>query len=205
MGTLRPPTVRRSPPVPTCWILALAIVLWGTPLAAEESEPPADGMAQMIAALTPGTQHAYLATLSGTWKATFLVYSDPSQPPLQGTGILERTMILGGRVLQEEIKAQIMGLPYDALGHVGYDNVSGKYWASSFDTLSTGLTALEGSIDETTGKATFLGKTPIPQAQGLVPMRLELSNEGGKQITESYITLPGAGEVLMVKTVYERQ
>ncbi len=173
-----------------------------TPLAGEP-EPDAE-TAAMVKAMTPGSQHAFLAAQAGTWKATLVAGADPSAPTAQGTGTVERTMILGGRVLHEVITAELMGMPFEAVGHVGYDNVTGEYWTTSFDNFSTGLTVLTGTIDESTSTGTLVGETPMPMAGTMVPMRLVIYEEGGKQVMDSYVTMQGK-DVLLLRAVYERQ
>lgn len=200
-------------------ILTVAFCLFsaqlaGSPSPAQENPPQASAQAQAQAAqmaafmesLTPGPPHAYLATFTGTWKATFWSYSSPGAEPTVATGTLERTMVMGGRVLQETIDASFAGLPYQATGHIGFDNVTDTYWATSFDSLSTGLTVLKGVIDTSSGKATFKGLTPEPVQGRAVPMRLEIYWEGeGRQVTESYFGTSDGGEALVIKTLYERQ
>ncbi len=188
-----------------CIVLLLGLVSSFAMIPAQAEDADAE-MTAFIQSMTPGAEHAYLETLAGSWRATFWSWSDPEAEPAVGTGTLERKMVMGGRVLEETIDAQILGLPYKATGNIGYDNGTGTYWATSFDSLSTGLTVLRGQVEPSTGKATFIGETPEPSSGASVRMRLEIFFEqGGAQVTESYFTLPGKGEVLVVKTLYERQ
>ena len=56
-------------------------------------------------------------------------------------------MILGDRVMVEEVKSQMMGQPFTGHGMSGYDNVSDKYWATWIDSMSTGVMTSEGTCD----------------------------------------------------------
>lgn len=193
--------MRRLTTHPTAFSL-LAGWLLAAPLVAQPEQLDAE-TAAIVKAMTPGSQHTYLAGQAGSWKVTLWSWTDPDAPPVQGAGTVEREMILGGRVLQESITAEIMGMSYDAVGHVGYDNVTGKYWTTSFDNLSTGVTTLTGTIDESTSAGTLVGETPDAMA-GRVPMRLEIYQEDGKQVMDTYMTIAGE-EVLKIKVVYQRQ
>jgi hypothetical protein len=130
--------------------------------------------------------------MGGSYRATDARRGDP-------------LMILGGRVLHDILKAEIMGTPFDAIGHTGYDNVAGKYWSIWFDNLSTGMSTLEGTVDGSTGKATLVGGTPEAMAGKKVTMRLEIYMEDGKQVSDTNRPLPGKGTVMTMKFVSERQ
>lgn len=186
--------------------LLLLTTLHSAPLPAQtQQQQVSPETAAMIKAMTPGSQHAFLAEQVGTWKATLLVYSDPEAPPIEGTGTVERTMILGGRVLYEKLEGQIMGMPFNGVGQLGYDNVTGKYWGTWSDTFITGVIITEGDIDEAAGKGTMIGQAPEPVAGEKVEIRLEIWVEEGKHITEAYNPVPGKGTMLTMKTIYERQ
>lgn len=169
-----------------------------------QQEPPSAEAIAIVKAMTPGSQHAFLAEQVGTWKATLLVWTDPSEPPIEGSGILERQMILGGRVLREVLEAKIMELPFEGVGHIGFDNVTGEFWSTWFDNMTTGVISLKGMI-ETSGKGTLIGEVSEAMIGKRVPMRLQIYTEESKQITEAYMPLPGKGMVLTMKTIYERQ
>jgi len=51
-------------------------------------------------------------------------WMEPGAPPQAAKGVAERTLLLGGRVLQEKVTSSLMGMPLDGLGLAGYDNVS---------------------------------------------------------------------------------
>ena len=41
----------------------------------------------------------------------------------------------------------MMGMPFTGHGMRGYDNVSGKYWSTWNDSMSTGMMVSEGTCD----------------------------------------------------------
>ncbi|MEM8933315.1 MAG: DUF1579 family protein [Acidobacteriota bacterium] len=169
------------------------------------SDAPGAGPMTMAQAMTPGDPHAYLAEQVGTWKLTILVWMHPDGQPLESHGTAERRMILDGRVLHEVFRSEVLGRPFDAVGHIGYDNVTGRYWTTFFDNWSTGLTTLNGSLDPSTGKGTLLGETPLAQAGDMVPMRMELyPDDDGRQVVDSYMPMPEHGDMLTMRVVYER-
>ena len=52
----------------------------------------------------------------------------------------------------------MMGTPFTGHGMTGYDNVTGKYWSTWTDSMSTGIMVSEGSCDAE-GVCTFIGWT----------------------------------------------
>lgn len=186
----------------------LLTLLLAMPLVAQEGQPSPEEAAMMEAmmkAATPGGPHAYLAEMAGTWKATMKMW-DPSGQESQAVGTMERSMTLDGRVLEENFKMDFMGMPFVGVGHTGYDNVTGKYWTTWYDNMSTGVTLMEGAIDEKTGKGSFKGEGPEPSAGKKIPMRMDVQREGDNKETATFFSQTPNGE--MAKTmeiVYERQ
>jgi hypothetical protein len=131
---------------------ALALLFAG-PLAAQEAAGPkmTPEMQAMMEAFqkagTPGAQHQQLASTAGTYDLTVKSWHSPGAEPATDTGTATRKMILGNRVMVEEVTSQMMGQPYNGQGLHGYDNVTGKYWATWSDSMSTGLMVSEGTCD----------------------------------------------------------
>ena len=125
-------------------------------------------MEAMMKAGTPGAQHQALAATAGTYDMKIRTWHAPNAPAGEDKGTATRTMILGGRVMAEEVSASMMGGPFNGHGMMGYDNVTGKYWSTWNDSMSTGLMVSSGTCDPTGKSCTFTGswndpikKTPI--------------------------------------------
>jgi len=194
----------RTYPFAFCLLLTLLLAV---PLAAQEGQPSPEEAAMMetmMKAATPGGPHAYLAEMAGSWKATMKMW-DPSGQESQAVGTMERSMTLGGRVLEENFKMDFKGMPFVGVGHTGYDNVTGKYWSTWFDNMSTGVTLMEGAIDEKTGKGSFKGESPDPMAGKRIPMRMDVQNEGGKETATFFMQMPNGEMAKTMEIVYERQ
>ncbi len=123
---------------------------------AHDAKPPSaqhqmtPDMLQMMEAYqkagAPGAEHQRMAEMAGTYDMTIKSWHGPGEPTTD-TGTATRRMILGDRVMVEEVKSQMMGQPFTGHSMVGYDNVSDKYWATWIDSMSTGLMASEGTCD----------------------------------------------------------
>ena len=116
---------------------------------------------------TPGAPHKALAAQVGTYTVKSKSWQEPGKPPMEETGTVTRSMALGGRVLVEDFKGTMMGMPFTGHGMRGFDNVTGKHWSTWTDSMSTGLMLAEGACDDK-GACTFTGtwhdpvkKTPV--------------------------------------------
>jgi Protein of unknown function (DUF1579) len=153
---------------------AAAIALLVTSASAQtEKQPPQmtpEQKAQMEAYMkagTPGAQHQALASTAGSYDLKIKSWPAPGAPVTEEPGTATRSMTLDGRVLVEDLSSSTMGTPFTGHGMMGYDNVTGKYWSTWNDTMSTGLMLSEGTCDAQK-TCTFTGhwndpvkKTPV--------------------------------------------
>jgi hypothetical protein len=112
--------------------------------------PSPDAYLQALAeAGKPGPEHQKLQPFIGDWAFTVRVWTDPSQPPAEATGTVERRWILGGRFIQEKFQGEYKGKTYEGLGLIGYDNAQKKFTTvracSVSGTISQGLATCDGS------------------------------------------------------------
>jgi Protein of unknown function (DUF1579) len=131
-----------------------AVALLVTPLLAQGTkEPPQmtpEQKAEMEAyqkAGTPGPQHQWLASIAGTYNLKIKSWHEPGMPPMESEGTATRKTMLDGRVLEEEMTSSMMGMPFTGHGMMGYDNVTGKFWSTWNDSMSTGLMTSTGTCD----------------------------------------------------------
>jgi hypothetical protein len=96
---------------------------------------------------TPGAEHQKLAATAGSYALKVKSWMEPGAAPIEDSAKATRTMALDGRVLMEEIHGTMMGGPYNGHGMTGFDNVTGKYWSTYTDSMSTGVMVSQGTCD----------------------------------------------------------
>jgi hypothetical protein len=106
---------------------------------------------------TPGAPHKALAATVGTYDLKIRSWHEPGGAPMEDPGTATRSMALDGRVLVEQVKSSMMGMPYTGHGMMGFDNVTGKYWSTWNDSMSTGILVTEGTCDDQGKTCTFTG------------------------------------------------
>jgi hypothetical protein len=150
--------------------LLCALFIVGAVTTAQDKKPdPAaqkaardEMMKVMIQAATPGEQHKKLAEIAGSWDATISMMFEPGAPPSTSKGTLTNKTVLGGRFLETEMKNEMMGMPMEGIGFLGYDNVNKKYTLFWIDNMGTVMSTAEGATDQSGKVLTLYGKMDDP-------------------------------------------
>lgn len=126
------------------------------------TQPPATDpqMQAMMAAMTPGEHHEHLKKLAGNFDYTMKMWMDPKAPPTESTGKRTAEMILGGRYLEEKYSGNFMGMPFEGIGVMGYDNVNKQYVGTWIDNMATGIMEMHGTCAK--GSWTMTGESTDP-------------------------------------------
>jgi hypothetical protein len=144
-------------------LTAVAVAALATLAGAQQQKKPEMTPAQKaemeayMKAGTPGAPHKALAATVGSYDLKIKSWHEPGGPPMEDPGTATRSMTLDGRVLVEQVKSTMMGTPYTGHGMMGFDNVTGKYWSTWNDSMSTGILVTEGTCDDQAKACTFTG------------------------------------------------
>ena len=152
-----------------------------------------------------GAQHAAMARTAGTYDLKIRSWSKPDAPPMEETGTATRRMILEGRVMAEDMQSKMMGQPFTGHGMQGHDNVSGKWWSTWNDSMSTGLMVSEGTCDDS-GACTFTGSWNDPVTKGKTTARMTTRwTSPNVEIFEMYAPGPDGKEMKMMEITYTKR
>jgi len=194
-------------------LAAAAIALLATPALAEtgsqQQQTTPEQKAEMEAytkAGTPGAPHQAMASSVGTYDLKIKSWHEPGGPAMEDTGTAKRTMTLGGRVLLEEFSSSMMGSPFTGHGMRGYDNVTGKYWSTWNDSMSTGLMLSEGTCDAQDKNCTFTGTWNDAVKKAPVKARMTTRWQGPTtQIFEMYAPGRDGKEMKILEITYTKK
>jgi hypothetical protein len=128
-------------------VLVLAVAVLIGPAAAQQGQDEEAMMKAYMEAAAPGAPHQLLAQLAGSWKTTSKSWQMPGAPPIESTGTAETKMVMGGRYLQETMDSTMMGMPFQGMGLLGYDNLRQEYSGVWLDNMSTQLMPYSGQYD----------------------------------------------------------
>jgi hypothetical protein len=182
-----------------------------TPAQPEKPAQPAGGpdeaamQAAWMAAMTPGKEHERLNGMIGEWDATAKFWMDPAAPPVEGTGTAKMEWVLGGRHVRQDFNGTFMEMPFQGVGHTGYDNVKKKYVGTWMDTMSTSIMYEEGEYDAASGM-TVMHSTYMDPMGREIKSRNTVKIEGpDKMVFTMYSTEPGKPEVKSGEITYTRK
>ena len=163
-------------------------------------------MAQWMELLQPGPEHKTLAPFIGSWKVKSTIWmAGPDAPPTTATGTTEITWILGGRYTQQIYKSSMMGMPYEAIGVMGFDRGRNVYCQTWKDNMGTGISVATGGYDAKTKVFTLFGKMDDPLTQTYGYMTKSRTTVLGPDKFTFEMFNPHEGEnVKMMEIIYER-
>ncbi len=150
-----------------------------------------------------GPEHEWLAARAGEYDTEIKTWMDPSGEPevSQGTSTME--MIMGGRILKEDFTGSFMGNEFHGIGYNGYDNVTGRYWGTWVDNMSTGFGSSWGERDGDTMK--MKSKFPDPMSGEMKTSRFVITwGDDGNAVMEAFEE-HGGEEVRTMQITYTKK
>ena len=154
----------------------------------------------------PGAPHQIMASTAGNYDVKLKVWHEPGGPAAEDVGTAKRTMTLGGRVLVEDLSCTMMGMPFTGHGMFGYDNVTGKYWGTWNDNMSTGVMVSEGTCDAQGKNCTFTGSFHDPVKKTLVTLRMNSKwTSPTTETFEMFGPAPDGKEMKMMEIIYTKK
>jgi hypothetical protein len=134
----------------------------GTP----PSQPDMQKMMQEYLKMgAPVAEHQQLAKLAGEWISHSKMWMGPGAPPTETPpGSHKGEMILGGRFLRFTDTGDMMGMPMEGWGLMGYNKTRGQYEMIWVDNMGTPIYFAAGKADSTGNVITLLGKVDDPMS-----------------------------------------
>ncbi len=199
--------------------VAVAVAPWSSPAAAAPKDDakmkpaaaPAAPSASEAAAMEayakmaqPGEHHKLLDRSIGHWTTVTKIYAKPGAPPMESTGTMEASWILGGRYVESVYRGQMMGQAFEGRGIDGYDNEAEQYVSSWVDNMGTGVLLLKGSADAA-GKLTVTTNIVDPMTrQKAVYKGVTTPIDADSFRYESILVQPDGKEFKSMETVATR-
>jgi len=192
------------------YVLVLALVATGA--VADDKSPAAMSKEQqdMAAAFermgAVRAEHRQLEYFAGDWKTKTSVWMDPKQPPEVSEGTSHCEAVFGGRYFETRAEGQMMGQPFSGRGVTGFDNLSGQYFATWYDSMSTGFFLAYGSYDKASNQYTYRGSMDDPMApKTKIPVRAVVRIVDASHHAFDWYEERGGKEVKTMQIEYTRQ
>ena len=108
--------------------------------------------------MTPGKEHQLMAASDGHWRGEAQMWMAPGVPPEKSIVSTDNSMLLGGRYQHGYHKGNFMGMPFEGMSTLAFDNAKKVYVSTWIDNMGTGVMIMEGTWDEATKTINFAGK-----------------------------------------------
>ncbi len=174
----------------------------------QQSPNQEEMMKKWAAVATPGDAQKKLDDLVGTWDVESKFWSNgPEKPPSVSKGSATYAWVLGGRFLRQEMKGEMMGMPFDGIGYTGYDNYNRKYVGFWIDNSSTAMFTMSGYADPSGKVFTFYGAMDEwMTGENGKPVRYVVRILGkDKNVFEIYDLAMGGAGTRMAEMTYTRK
>lgn len=133
---------------------------------APKMEMDSAAMAQAWQAyMTPGDMHKMLADEEGKWNCDMTFWMGPDAPAEKQTAGCEVEMILGGRYQKSTYSGDMMGMPFEGVSTVAYDNTTNEFTSTWIDNMGTGMMVLKGTYNGNTRTTTLTGSAVDPMTK----------------------------------------
>jgi len=171
-------------------LIAIALFLFPTIIMAQGSKEEMDAW---MAYMTPGPQQMMLEQSNGEWTEEITMWMAPGTEPMKTTGKCVNKMILGGRYQHSTNTSNFMGMPFEGINILAYDNKRGVFQASWIDNMGTGILNMEGTWDDATKSCSMTGKQTDPMTGKLMDVRQVFTViDNNNQKMEMYMTKDGS-------------
>ncbi len=119
-------------------------------------------MKNWMAYATPADMHKLMSEWDGTWEGTVIAWHKPGMPADTSKSTSVNKMIMGGRYQQSSYSGNMMGMPFEGMSVMGYDNAKKVFFTNWIDNMGTGIMNSEGTWDPATKTLTTTGKMIDP-------------------------------------------
>jgi hypothetical protein len=113
-----------------------------------DGQPTPEQMEAWMKYMTPGPEHAQMASMTGEWNAAVKMWMAPDAPASESVGTAKFRMILGGRYQVQDFAGSMMGMPFEGMGLGGFDNAKKEHFGTWTDSMGTGIMLARGKADE---------------------------------------------------------
>ncbi|WP_143883050.1 DUF1579 domain-containing protein [Chryseobacterium binzhouense] len=115
---------------------------------------------------TPGEIHKMLAKSDGNWTGETTMWMEDGGQPITSKSEATNKMMFDGRYQMSSHKGNMMGMPFEGMSILAYDNSKKKFVSTWIDNMGTGIMNMEGDWNPSTKSIEFKGKMTDPSRSG---------------------------------------
>jgi hypothetical protein len=153
----------------------------------------------------PGPEHEILKKDVGVWDATVESSMEPGGKPTVTKGVETNTMFDGGLWLVQDFKGEFFGAPFQGHGVTGYDPSKKKYVGTWVDSMTTGLSKIEGTYDPKTKTINSSMESPAPDGSMMKMRSTSEWKDDNSRVSTMYASAGQGKEIVVMKITYKRR
>lgn len=155
--------------------------------------------------MTPGEPHKMLAKSNGNWNGDVTMWMAPGTVPVKSKATCENKMIMNGLYQQSMHKGDMMGMPFEGISTVGYDNAKKVFVSSWIDNMGSGIMNMEGPWDGASKSMTMKGICTDPMTGKTMAVRETFKIvDDNTQVMEMFMPGPDGKEFKTMEIKFTR-
>jgi hypothetical protein len=142
--------------------------------------------------MTPSKTHEMLASSVGDWSTKVTMWMEPGAEAMVSEGTSTVEMILGGRYQKSTHRGNMMGMEFEGISTVAFDNATKEFINTWIDNMGTGIMSSKGKFNEATNKVEMEGTYVDPMTGNDEPFKqtMEIVDDD-HQLFEMFIIKDG--------------
>lgn len=112
--------------------------------------------------MTPTEVHKMIAQSDGEWVGEVSQWMTPDAKPTISKCISTNRMVMGGRYQVSDFKGEFMGMPFEGMSTLAFDNAKKVFISTWIDNMGTGLMVMQGTWDDKTKSINLKGTMVDP-------------------------------------------
>jgi hypothetical protein len=153
----------------------------------------------------PGPEHEILKKQAGLWDATVEMRMEKDGKAEVTKGVENNSLLGDGLWLVQDFKGEMKCMPFQGHSLTGFDVAKKKYVGTWVDSMSPGLSAMEGTYDPKTKTLTSWTEGPCPTGE-IVKSRMTQEFKDDNNRVMTMFSPQGQGdEFAMMKVTYKRR
>ena len=126
---------------------------------------------EWMAYSTPGEMHKMMADEAGKWNCEMTFWEQGNSKP-QTTKLTSNVMMaMDGRYQVAEYKGEMMGMDFEGMSTMGYNNATNEFESTWRDNMGTGMMTMKGKMNDDGKSMTLHGEMVDPLTKGKCKVR----------------------------------
>ena len=144
--------------------------------------------------MTISEQHKMLAKAAGTWTGDVTMWMADGAPPMKSTSTTVTKSIYGGLYQQTNHSGDMMGMPFEGMSLMGYDNLKKEFFSTWIDNMGSGIYVSTGAWDAATKTINLTGTMRCMNGQDAQMREVFIMTDDDHQTMEMYGPDPKTGK-----------